>query len=103
MWTRLGLVLSAFTALIAPLAGVFDAAQQSDKLSQTMLGLCQNAAERANDAKGMARCYEFTRFDIDGWAVWWSYLQITLVGIAIAWALIFIIVATIRWILAGRK
>lgn len=103
VWARLGIVLSALAAIIAPTVALFHADQQNQKLSATMLELCQRAAERGNDAEGMSRCYEFTRFEINAWSIWWSNFQVTLVIICIAWLIAFAVGATIRWILAGRK
>ena len=103
MWARLGIVLSVLAAIIAPTAALFYVAEQNAKLSATMLELCQRAAERGNDAEGMSRCYEFSRYEIDAWSVWWSNFQATLVLICIAWLIALITRATIRWILAGRK
>lgn len=106
MWSRLGIVLSVLALIIVPLYVTMDIAGELAELRNLNYRLCMRSASRMLEGQSAAmdRCWQERFSDsFDFWGQWRDALGVTAIGILICWILLGLVVATIRWIWAGRK
>jgi hypothetical protein len=114
-WNRLAVVGFVLTLLFSPIYFGIDAAQERDHLRSIMYDACmKDAKESYPDPAYMKRfavereCLE-KRYPIPDpypvwtWANWWTVIQGSALGYGIIYALIWIIVATCKWVWRGRR
>lgn len=111
MWNRLALALTVLAVLLAPpIAGV-SVQNQLSQARETWLTDCRrlNEGTGKHDLKGYLereeRCWDdFTKpYDGPSWDFYWEVAYGTLAICAVLYLLIWLTVATVKWIWRGRS
>lgn len=101
---RLGIVLSVLTLLIAPYLLAAHELGELYVLDQTWLDACIRNASQIGANGTVDGCYDSYRPGQRSiWPFWREAFIAFLILVAATWALVLAGIATIRWILAGRK
>lgn len=110
-WNRLAIVATGLAMLIAPIWYIMAVNKQIDDGREQNYHLCMAGADILKDANKyedtFQRCWDM-RFPKDdtirpGWPAWREGVVSTLIVCAILYTLIWVIVATIKWIWRGRR
>lgn len=109
MWNRLALVLTVLAALIVPAAIAIDISNGLRESQQAWYDLCMSYLKGKEledsylDEADKCRDDLLKPIDINAWDGYWTNALWTVVGCAIIYGLLWAVIATIRWIWAGRK
>lgn len=116
-WNRLAVVATVLALLVVPVAIMVDIDRGIAETRQAYYEICvKEAASERDKATDLGRfrrhleaeraCWD-SRFPADdpyrqGWSHWREYALGTLMGAAILYALLWLVVATAKWVWAGR-
>lgn len=109
MWNRLALVLTVLAALIVPAAIAIDISNGLRESQQAWYDLCMSYLKGKEledsylDEADKCRDDLLKPIDINAWDDYWTNALWTVVGCAIIYGFLWTVIATILWILAGRK
>lgn len=114
MWNRLAVVLTGLALLVAPLAFILHAISRTNAYRQTLYEGCLRDSEELISTrqyeqyqKATRECWS-ARFPTHDpspswWGQWWDAVFATAIVCAVLYALIFVIVQTVKWVWRGRS
>jgi hypothetical protein len=100
MWKRLGIVLSGLWLVIMPIWVTLHFANQHAETARIVLGRCLSDVTQT-PAQCSAQFQIYDRFEFG--MIWSESLLTAIACAAIMWAVVYGVVFSVRWILAGRN